>query len=73
MLRAALSRLPSRAHLRFLAIMMVGAYVLINLILAVLSHFTDGWPVWISTLVAVPLMVLGMVHVITPVARPKAR
>lgn len=64
-------RLPSLSHLRFLALMMVGAYLLINLIMGLLSPFTSGWPVWATTLCAVPPMVVGMVHVVLPLARPR--
>ncbi|MGQ3676599.1 hypothetical protein ACT6QH_14025 [Xanthobacter sp. TB0139] len=59
------------SHLRFLALMMVGAYLLINAILYVLAPLTEGWPIWLTTLVAVPFMVIGMVHVIAPFAAPK--
>lgn len=65
------SFLPSRAHLRFLGLMMAGAYVLINLILQVASPLTAGWPTWATTLVAVPPMVVGMVHVVLPLARAR--
>lgn len=57
------------AHLRFLGLMMVGAYALINTILALLSPLTAGWPIWASTLLAVPPMVMGMVHLVLPLAR----
>lgn len=66
-------RLPSFSHLRFLGLMMIGAYLLINLILGLLSPLTVGWPVWATTLCAVPPMVVGMVHVVLPLARPRAR
>lgn len=65
----ALNALAILTHLRFLGMMMVGAYGLINLILAVLSPLTAGWPVWATTLLAVPPMVVGMVHLVLPVAR----
>lgn len=61
--------LPSLSHLRFLAGMMVGAYGLINAILALLSPVTEGWPTWAVTLCAVPPMVVGMVHLVLPLAR----
>ncbi|QRG09590.1 hypothetical protein EZH22_10990 [Xanthobacter dioxanivorans] len=67
------SLLPSRTHLRFLGVMMGGAYGLINLILWTLSPLTAGWPVWATTLVAVPPMVVGMVHLVLPVARASSR
>ncbi|MGE4372169.1 MAG: hypothetical protein AB7E29_04575 [Xanthobacter sp.] len=64
-------RIPPLSHLRFLLLMMLGAYLLINAILYLLAPLTEGWPVWLTTLVAVPFMVLGMVHVIAPFAAPK--
>lgn len=65
----AVSLLAVLAHLRFLGTMMVGAYGLINLILTLLSPLTTGWPVWATTLIAVPPMVVGMVHLVLPLAR----
>lgn len=56
-------------HLRFLAVLMAGAYGLINAILAFLAPLTDGWTHWAVTLVAVPPMVVGMVHLVLPLAR----
>lgn len=64
-----MSILAVLAHLRFLGLMMVGAYGLINAILTLLSPLTTGWPVWATTLLAVPPMVVGMVHLVLPVAR----
>lgn len=62
-------RRPRLAHMRFLATLMVGAYILINILLACLAPITDGWPVWATTALAVPPMVLGMVHLVIPIAR----
>ncbi|MFG1202078.1 hypothetical protein V5F29_06760 [Xanthobacter aminoxidans] len=64
-----MSSLAILAHLRFLGLMMIGAYALINAILALLSPLTAGWPIWASTLLAVPPMVMGMVHLVLPLAR----
>ncbi|NMN57523.1 uncharacterized protein (DUF983 family) [Xanthobacter sp. SG618] len=64
-----MSSLAILAHLRFLGLMMIGAYALINAILALLSPITAGWPIWASTLLAVPPMVMGMVHLVLPIAR----
>ena len=64
-----MSSLAILAHLRFLGLMMIGAYALINAILALLSPLTAGWPIWASTLLAVPPMVMGMVHLVLPFAR----
>jgi hypothetical protein len=57
------------AHFRFLAILMAGAYLLINSILWALGPVTTGWPIWGVTALAVPPMVVGMVHLVIPVAR----
>lgn len=57
------------ARLRFLGTLMLGAYLLINLILLALSPFTTGWPTWLVTALAVPPMVLGMVYLVMPIAR----
>jgi antibiotic biosynthesis monooxygenase (ABM) superfamily enzyme len=56
-------------QLRFLATLMLGAYLLINLLLLALSPFTTGWPTWSVTALVVPPMVLGMVYLVIPVAR----
>lgn len=56
-------------HGRFLGLTMSGAYGLINGILAAAQPLTQGWPVWQTTLVAVPPMVLGMVYAVVPLAR----
>ncbi|HEX6958127.1 MAG TPA: hypothetical protein VF194_09090 [Ferrovibrio sp.] len=59
-------------RLRFLAILMAGAYGLINLILFITAPLTAGWPVPGVTALAVPPMVLGMVYLVIPLARPKS-
>jgi hypothetical protein len=59
------------ARLRFLGTLMLGAYLLINLILLALSPLTTGWSSWAVTALAVPPMVLGMVYLVIPVARPR--
>lgn len=56
-------------RLRFLGTLMLGAYLLINLILAALAPLTAGWPMWGVTALAVPPMVLGMVYLVMPLAR----
>lgn len=62
-------RTPWLAQCRFLCAQMIGAYLLINILLFVMSPFTAGWPIWATTAVAVPPMVLGMVYLVTPLAR----
>lgn len=56
------------ARLRFLATLMLGAYLLINLLLSALAPLTSGWPTWSVTALAVPPMVLGMVYLVIPIA-----
>ena len=65
----ALARNPILARLRFLGTLMLGAYLLINAILAVLAPLTPGWSTWSVTALAVPPMVLGMVYLVIPIAR----
>ena len=60
------SRLPAR--LRFLAIATAGAYAAINLLLAAIAPFTQGWSTLGVTALAVPPMVLMMVYGVIPVA-----
>lgn len=60
---------PVMARCRFLAILTVTAYALINIILAALGPLISGWPMWAVTAVAVPPMVLAMVYVVIPMAR----
>ncbi|MCR4522805.1 MULTISPECIES: hypothetical protein [Bosea] len=60
------SRFVSR--LRFLMVATVGAYAAINLMLALLSPFTAGWPIFGVTALAVPPMVLAMVYGVIPIA-----
>lgn len=57
------------AQLRFLAILMLGAYLLINALLSLLGPLTEGWPTWAVTGLTVPPMVLGMVYLVIPLAR----
>jgi hypothetical protein len=63
------ARNPILARLRFLGTLMLGAYLLINLILAALAPVTAGWSTWSVTALAVPPMVLGMVYLVIPIAR----
>ncbi|MGL4291260.1 MAG: hypothetical protein ACRCVA_33215 [Phreatobacter sp.] len=68
-----LIRPATLAHFRFLATLMVGAYGLINTLLFALAPLTAGWPTWAVTALAVPPMVLGMVHLVIPLARRAPR
>lgn len=56
-------------RLRFLAIAMVGAYSILNLLLAALAPLTAHWPTYAVTALAVPPMVLAMVYAVIPLAR----
>lgn len=60
-------------HIRFLGILMAGAYTLINLLLELLAPLTAGWTHWGTTLLAVPFMVVGMVHLVIPLARRRPK
>ena len=64
-----LARNPVLARLRFLGTLMLGAYLLINLLLIALAPVTAGWSTWSVTALAVPPMVLGMVYLVIPIAR----
>jgi hypothetical protein len=54
---------------RFLAVAMVGAYLILNALLALLAPLTAHWPTYAVTAVAVPPMVLAMVHIVIPLAK----
>lgn len=61
---------PKRvARLRFLAVAMLGAYIILNVLLALLSPLTAHWPTSAVTALAVPPMVLAMVYLVIPLAR----
>jgi antibiotic biosynthesis monooxygenase (ABM) superfamily enzyme len=60
---------PVLASCRSMAILIVAAYVLINIILVALGPLTTGWPTWAVTALAVPPMVLAMVYIVIPIAR----
>lgn len=57
------------ARLRFLLLAMLGAYAVLNLLLMLLAPLTAHWPTYAVTALAVPPMVLAMVHVVIPLAR----
>jgi hypothetical protein len=58
-----------RAPLRFTATTIVGAYAVINRLLALVTPLTPGWPLPALTAVVVPPMVLAMIHLVIPLAR----
>jgi hypothetical protein len=58
-----------RAPVRFAATAMIGAYLVINLLLALVAPLTPGWPLPALTAVVVPPMVLAMIHLVIPLAR----
>ncbi len=57
------------ARARFLATAMLGAWLTINLILGLAAPLTQGWPLYAVTALAVPPMVMAMVHLVIPLAR----
>lgn len=57
------------ARLRFLLLAMLGAYTVLNLLLLLLAPLTVHWPTYAVTALAVPPMVLAMVHAVIPLAR----
>lgn len=56
-------------RIRFLAVAMLGAYLVLNALLAVLMPLLDGWPLYALTAFTVPPMVLAMVYLVIPLAR----
>jgi hypothetical protein len=54
---------------RFLAIAMLGAYLVLNLLLALTAALTANWPIYGITALTVPPMVLAMVYIVIPLAR----
>jgi len=57
------------AQVRFLAALMIGAYVILNTLMMALEPFTHGMTPLLSTAVVVPPMVLAMVYVVIPIAK----
>ncbi len=60
---------PLSARLRFLAVLMLGAYAVLNLLMGALTPWVGQWPFYAVTAVTVPPMVLAMVYVVIPLAR----
>jgi hypothetical protein len=56
-------------QLRFLAAVMLGAYVAINGLMLILAPIMRGMTPLASTAVLVPPMVLAMVYVVIPIAK----
>ena len=57
------------ARLRFLAGAMLGAYLVLNLLLAVAVPLIGPMPLYCTTAITVPPMVLAMVYAVIPAAR----
>lgn len=57
------------ARIRFLGATMVGAYLVINALMLILTPITQGLPRLGFTAVLVPPMVLAMVYLVIPVAK----
>jgi hypothetical protein len=57
------------AQLRFLAVLMFGAYVILNVLMIALKPVTHGMTPLVATAVLVPPMVLAMVYLVIPLAR----
>ncbi|HVZ47506.1 MAG TPA: hypothetical protein VG916_01870 [Gemmatimonadaceae bacterium] len=57
------------AKIRFLAVTMAGAYVVLNALMLLLRPLTSGMAPLASTALLVPPMVLAMVYVVIPVAK----
>ena len=54
---------------RFLAVAMTGAYLILNALLFMVAPLTAHWPIYGTTALTVPPMVLAMVHIVIPLAR----
>ncbi len=61
------------ARCRFFATAMIGAYLIINALLALLGPWTAEWPIAGTTALLVPPMVLAMIHVVIPLAKRMER
>ena len=65
---SSLAAIPFRRG-RFLGIAMLGAYLTLNALLAAVAPLTADWPLYATTALTVPPMVLVMVYVVIPLAR----
>jgi antibiotic biosynthesis monooxygenase (ABM) superfamily enzyme len=57
------------ARCRFLASAILGAYVVLNSLLALCAPVIAHWPMYGITAVTVPPMVLTMIYLVIPLAR----
>jgi hypothetical protein len=57
------------AECRFLAVAIVGAYVVLNALLAACAPVIAHWPMYGITAVTIPPTVLAMVYLVIPLAR----
>jgi antibiotic biosynthesis monooxygenase (ABM) superfamily enzyme len=57
------------ARCRFLALAIVGGYIVLNSLLAVCAPVIAHWPMYGITAVTVPPMVLTMIYLVIPLAR----
>lgn len=57
------------ARCRFLLVAMSGAYVVLNVLLAMVAPLTAHWPIYGVTALTIPPMVLAMVYLVIPIAR----
>jgi hypothetical protein len=55
--------------IRFLGTLMIGAYVVLNVLMLALKPVTHGMTPLLSTALLVPPMVLAMVYVVIPIAK----
>lgn len=53
-------------RIRLAALMALFVYPVVTLYLYALMPLTTGWPMWMRTLVLVPLMVLTIVFAVSP-------
>lgn len=60
---------PLITRCRFLAAAMLGAYAVLNALLAAVAPVTVHWPVYGVTALTIPPMVLAMVYLVIPLAR----
>jgi hypothetical protein len=57
------------AQCRFLALTILGAYVVLNALLALCAPLIARWPMYGITAVTVPPTVLAMIYLVIPLAR----